>query len=320
MHWMDFLRGLAVVLVVVLHAAQHGGATVQWWDDANRFLAPFRMPLLMFLSGLLLARSLVKPLPVYLWGKVAAVGWPLAVWLVLYGYLVRGGVGWPDNMGDYVATGDYLWFLMALLACYFFAAVFRPLMVRAPRTCDWVFLGVFVLMMTASVLSEPIPGLLGNTLWYGSFFFLGAWAQERLTLWIAAPWWIGMLLIVLLVGVSVLGVNGASTSLRTPALGVLAVWGIAVVLWVAPRIPRAGVVRLISWTGRNSIVVYVAHFPVVIFLRDTVLSGVELQAGVHLTVLTVIALSLTLAIVWARPWTPWLYVLPRSTRVAVLLK
>ncbi|WP_158583135.1 acyltransferase family protein [Nesterenkonia natronophila] len=317
---MDFLRGLAVVLVVVLHAAQHGGATVHWWDEANRFLAPFRMPLLMFLSGILLARSLLKPLTLYLWGKVAAVGWPLAVWLVLYGFLVRGGVGWPDDMGDFVVTGDYLWFLMALLACYFFAAVFRPLMVRDPKRCDWVFFGVFVLMMTASVLSEPILGLLGNILWYGSFFFLGAWAQERLTSWITAPWWVVALLLVLLAGVSVIGVNGASANLRTPALGVLAVLGIAVVVWLAPRTPRSGVVRLFSWTGRNSIVVYVAHFPVVIFLRDTVLSGAELPAGVYVTAITVLALSLTLAIVWARPWTPWLYVLPRSTRVMTLLR
>ena len=73
MQWMDLLRGLAVLLVVVLHAASHGGAEVEGWTLVNRHLTPFRMPLLMFLSGMLLHRSLAKPLPVYLWGKVAAL-------------------------------------------------------------------------------------------------------------------------------------------------------------------------------------------------------------------------------------------------------
>ncbi len=320
MHWMDLLRGLAVLLVVILHAAQHGGATVEWWDEANRYLAPFRMPLLMSLSGMLLAHSLAKPLPLYLWGKVAAIGWPLLVWLALYGLLVRGGVGLPNNLVDYLATGDYLWFLMALLACYFFAALFRPLMTRHPQFCDWSFLGVFVLMITASVLSGTIPGLLGNTLWYGSFFFLGAWAQPYVSRWISSPWWASALSLVVVVGVSVIGVNGTNQSLRTPAMAALAVLGIAVALWWAPRIPRSPAVRVISWAGRHSIVVYVAHFPVIMLLRDRVLSHVQVPDEVYVVLITLLSLLLTMLIVWARPWTPWLYVMPRSQRVAARLR
>lgn len=320
MHWMDFLRGLAVLLVVVLHASQHGGVTVEWWDDANRYFAPFRMPLLMFLSGVLLARSLVKPLPLYLWGKVAAIGWPLVLWLAIYGFLVRGGVGWPDNGADYLLTGDYLWFLMALLACYFFAALFRPLAIRRATICEWAFLGVFGLMMAASVLSGPIPGLLGNTLWYGSFFFLGAWAQPRITRWVAAPWWLSVLLLALVVGVSLVGVNGTSGSLRSPAFGGLAVLGIAIALWLAPRLPRSRGVRVISWAGRNSIVVYVAHFPVVMLLRDYVMAHSAVTGMVYVAMLTVLSLLLTMVIVWSRPWTSWLYVMPRSQRVTKRLR
>ncbi|TLP75360.1 acyltransferase family protein [Nesterenkonia sphaerica] len=320
MHWMDFLRGVAVLLVVVLHAAQHGGATVLWWDEANRYLAPFRMPLLMFLSGLLLTRSLAKPLPLYLWGKIAAVGWPLLVWLSLYGLLIRGGLGLPEDIVDYLATGDYLWFLMALLICYAVGAGFRPLVVSDPRTGGWAFLALSAVMMFTMLISGPIAGLAGNTLWYGSFFFLGAWATARLHRWTAAPWWAGTLLLALLLGISALGANGANAELRTPAMAGVAVAGIAVVIWLAPRIPRSGAFRLISWTGRHSIVVYVAHFPVVIFLRDTVLSQGELSAGVHVAVITVLALALTMLILAARPWTPWLYVAPGSAHIAARLR
>lgn len=43
---MDFLRGLAVLLVVVLHANSQNiaGASVEWWADVNRHLTPFGCP------------------------------------------------------------------------------------------------------------------------------------------------------------------------------------------------------------------------------------------------------------------------------------
>ena len=71
--WMDVLRGIAVLLVVVLHGADIpylNGNGVEEWAQVNRYLEPFRMPLLMFLSGILLPRSLAKPLRLYAWGRV----------------------------------------------------------------------------------------------------------------------------------------------------------------------------------------------------------------------------------------------------------
>ena len=84
MRWMDLLRGVAVLLVVVLHGSdipRANGLGVERWTELNLYLEPFRMPLLMFLSGTLLPRSLTKSAGAYLWGKFASIVWPLMIWL-----------------------------------------------------------------------------------------------------------------------------------------------------------------------------------------------------------------------------------------------
>ncbi|GAA1810536.1 acyltransferase [Nesterenkonia flava] len=316
MQWMDLLRGLAVILVVILHVNTHGGASVQWWTDANRHLTPFRMPLLMFLSGMLLQRSLAKPLPIYAWGKIAAIGWPLVVWLLLYGVFVRTGISWPQGT-QYWITGDYLWFLMALLACYLIASFFKPLAVRFPQTHTWLYLGVFVLMVYLYIQHEDFRT---SMVWYGSFFFLGAWAGGYVQKWVKAHWLIVVPMLIACAYFAHLGVEERALRVGTfEAAGVSAL-GIAVILWIAPRIPRVGPVRFVEWAGRSSIVVYVAHFPVIVLLRDYVFSRLELGPGAHVMLLTLCTLALTLLLVWARPWTPWLYTAPGHQWVAARLR
>jgi len=81
---MDLLRGGAILLVI----AHHLRLVQQAWDGSTPHLmvvlseatAPFRMPVLLFASGLLLARSLQKPTGRYLTGKARALLWPWLLW------------------------------------------------------------------------------------------------------------------------------------------------------------------------------------------------------------------------------------------------
>ena len=63
--WMDFARGLCILLVILMHAT--GTVEAAGLEPPagltlfNQALEPFRMPLLMFLSGMLLSKSLDKP-------------------------------------------------------------------------------------------------------------------------------------------------------------------------------------------------------------------------------------------------------------------
>lgn len=319
MQWMDFLRGLSVLLVVVLHAntPDIAGDSLGWWTEVNLHLTPFRMPLLMFMSGMLLSRSLAKPLPVYIWGKIAAIAWPLVVWMFLYGAFVREGIGVPNDLIGYVVTGDYLWFLMSLLLCYGAAMVFKPLLARFPAGHSWGYLVVFVAMIGTYVSTTAVHGgLIGSTFWYGAFFFLGAWAAPQVQRWVKVPW-LGILpLLVLTAFLANMGVSDQNLRLGSVTAAAISVMGIAVILWLAPRLPRRGIVQFVEWCGRSSIVVYVAHFPIIILLRDHVLSGLGLSSGLYVLLMTVISLALTVLMVAARPWTSWLYVFPGAARMS----
>ena len=81
---MDLLRGTAILLVI----AHHLRLVQQIWDggtpwamvELSEALAPFRMPALLFASGLLLARSLRRPPGRFLAGKLRGLLWPWLLW------------------------------------------------------------------------------------------------------------------------------------------------------------------------------------------------------------------------------------------------
>ncbi|WP_146341053.1 acyltransferase [Nesterenkonia sp. NBAIMH1] len=324
MDWMDALRGVAVLLVVVLHAAgipRANGAGIEAWTELNMYLEPFRMPLLMFLSGMLLPRSLSKPVSHYLWGKFAAIVWPLALWLVSFGVLIYHGG--PGDL-SYWLNGDYLWFLMALVLCYAAALALRP---GTTALAAWMLpacaalIGGLMLVVRHAELTDLL--LLNRTLYYGAFFFLGAAAVRLVNRWVKAPVAVVMVLAVYAGTMSHLAVDDRALRLGSLYAAPTALAGIAVALWVAPRICRLrmmpdALLDFLTWCGRNSIVIYVAHFPVIILIHRLMR---ELGASplAYVTACTVGGLIITLLIAAARPWTPWLYVFPRAAVVSARL-
>lgn len=122
---MDRLRGAAIIAVLLLHA-ELGARTTSGHDlplvhSVNELLSPYRMPMLVALSGVLLTPALAKGWRTYLGGKLRSLLWPYLVWVTLdtaYVAARAGGIGW-----DYVAhlaydPQTYLWFLAYLFSFY----------------------------------------------------------------------------------------------------------------------------------------------------------------------------------------------------------
>ncbi|GEL94963.1 acyltransferase family protein [Cellulomonas composti] len=255
MEWMDTLRGTAILLMLLWHATSlpriEGVAVPAAVVAFNDALLPYRMPTLMFLSGLLLPRSLNKPLGQYYRGKIALIWWPYFVWALVF-FAIKGTDYPLWNPHLYIAT-SYLWFLF-YIGCYYLVA---PLLRRVPAAVP-----PLVCLVGAALVDAPQQH---RMLFYAVFFFGGAWAVQ--TLGDLPTWLRGRRVLVAVMAVLAFGfavASGINRDVNYRSLFVpLSVAGILVAVVVAARLGHRWTGRL-RHVGRNSIVYYTSHFPVML--------------------------------------------------------
>lgn len=278
MVWMDLLRGTAIVLVVLWHSP----AILRLYEidvpialiTVNEFFSPFRMPTLMFLSGMLLPASLRKPTGVYYAGKLRLIAYPFAVWTVIHFFLYR-----PDTtlLDLHFWTTSYLWFLAYILVYYLGAPLLR-----------WVPTG---LAIVTPLLAAPFVHETSRRRFFflAAFFFLGTLATEHRALFdraVASRWaW---------AATPVAVAFGVWTAITAPEryqsiFALFSVAGILVLVKLAQRAPLDGWTTPLQFVGRNSLIFYVTHFPVIILV---ILVGYDL---LHLPVVLVIAIAFVAA-------------------------
>ncbi|MDO8106814.1 acyltransferase family protein [Isoptericola sp. b441] len=255
MEWMDTLRGSAILLMLFWHATSlpnlRGMPVPAALLSINDFFLPFRMPTLMFLSGMLLPRALTKPVLVYLRGKLSLIAWPWFVWMVAY--RITDGSTWAlVHPSTYVARG-YMWFLFFL--CVYYAVA--PIVRRLP---PWV---MPLVLLAGSFAFTPASSVNHRLLYFGIFFFAGAWATHL------GPGFMRRVtrprsVVVLAVPALALGLASALTDLAYESLYVPASFaGILVAVAAASRLPSR-LTSPVRYVGRNSIVYYTAHFPAMV--------------------------------------------------------
>ncbi|WP_432561312.1 acyltransferase family protein [Kineococcus sp. SYSU DK003] len=308
--WMDLLRALAVLLVIVFHS----GTLLRYADvpvpDAvgslNSAVAPFRIPLLVLLSGALLPRSVAKGASPYLRGKWRAIAWPFLVWTAVYAVLT-----WPGGLGpvtwyvpDLLRGGSYLWYLFFLLVFYLVALPLR----RVPRLpAAAVFL----------VLSEVAPDdtkYLERPLYLMALFLLGWWVAEdprRLAAVLRSR-----RLLVVAALVLVPAVLWAPDAGYGPRATVATLAGAALAAALAARFADAAALRPLRFVGRNSVVFYVAHFPVLYVVMHVVPRFGDFPTPVLVAAAfaAAVAAATVLALLRSR-WTvvEWLFTAPRRS-------
>lgn len=268
MTWMDAVRGTAILLLLLWHASAvpvlYDVSMPEAIRAANAFFLPFRMPTLMLLSGMLLARSLRKPLPRYLAGKVAMVLWPYLVWVLIaeLTFLEQPGLPWWHWRAWYATS--YLWFLFFIGVYYAIAPLLRRLPAWAP----------IVAAAGAGLVLEP-GSMEQRMAYFAVFFFAGnllsrspqlvdRLSRPRTTTVLAVP-----------------AVAFGAASVVRPELLHHLVWGAPlsllgslVLIGLFSRARSGGrLLAGVEFLGRSSIVFYVSHFPVMALLSQSPVAG-----------------------------------------------
>lgn len=279
MLWMDLLRGVAVFLVIVHHSSsilkRYDMLRPEWMDALNNGIAPFRIPLLMFLSGMLLAASLAKPAEKYFAGKIRNIAYPYVVWSFIFAAVVGVEHAWYHP--KFWLGTTYLWYLFFLLfyyCCAFFLRGIRPIVLFAVALIASIF------MIEGSKYGERLFYLM-------AFFFLG----HAVGTW---PRWESILenkrilvLTPLVVGFGV--VSAFYGPLRYGAeYAVPTFIGIVVLCVLARMIMNTKIAAPFVYIGQNGIVFYVAHYPVV-HLTIALLAGLGIQSEFSISVVALTA-------------------------------
>jgi fucose 4-O-acetylase-like acetyltransferase len=286
---MDLARGLAIVLVIIVHAgsiwAQFGFELPGWMRAIGLAMAPYRIPVLMFLSGILLDRSLRKGLGQFIYGKARNILWPFVIWTIVYCL----AIGEPAKLlGTVWGGASYLWYML-FLGLYFAAAIF---VARVPH---WIVafyaIALSALMPDGTKYGERLFVLMG-------FFFFGAFVGqhlEKFTQALANRWTLA--LVPLAIGLSVASATLGALN-YSPLYAVIILPSIAGICALLYHFQDAALLRPLQFVGRRSVVYYVMHVPIYLVAMDLMVkSGV---VDTYTVILTSLALGIAIPTLFAR--------------------
>lgn len=301
--WMDAVRGIAIILVIAFHSVSMtedtGVGVPAWIMQITDFFLPYRMPALMFLSGLLLTASLRKPAFQYYESKTRVLVWPYILWTLIYILVI--GVEYPIyHPLAWSPQGNYLWFIAYITAYYFMA----PALKRLPA---WI---VPLVLILASILTGS------GFLYFAFFFFLGhaiSANRDVLERTLGSLWMPAIALIAFGFGVYAMFVDVEHKGVYVP----LSIAGILAIIWLVRRVENHRVIRPFIFLGQQSLVFYVSHVPIMAFLLEAWASigvsspAILIPSNVALAILAGYLLTLLGATRAGR----WLFVIPLPAAV-----
>jgi len=194
--WIDYARGICIVLVVFRHVFEglgnvgEGSYSYPWLKYINIFFFSFRMPLFFIVSGVFLGSSLLrKGIGGYISNRFNTIFYPLLVWGIIQVTLQLAFAGYVNADREAV---DYLnliikprrieqfWYLNAL----FFVSVLYALThwYIKFKPVQQLLMGLLMFSVAAWCRVNQLElGFLGDVLFFYVFFAIGNLVSDFIT-------------------------------------------------------------------------------------------------------------------------------------------
>lgn len=269
---MDFLRGVAILLVIAFHAttllSRIDMPPPVWLEEATSFFGLYRMPTLMFLSGLLLPQSLKKDTRTYFAGKMRSVLWPYLVWSGITALVFSRDVSSVKAIISLLNAGSYLWFLFFIGLFYGFAYFVKRI--------NPLVIAVAAFMAGAAALFASKGIQVQSRMFYlMSYFFLGAYVARH---WVAFLAFVDKRTSLFAVLIAVLGgIASAYFDLKSRPVAAPLVFAFIIgACYLSRKVADKPWAQLPNFVGQNSLKFYVSHFPA-IYLFDIAAARLGVQ-------------------------------------------
>lgn len=273
--WINSLKGLCILLVVLYHVVLPGYAEMighlvagfmpaKLWLAFNNYLSPLRMPAFFFVSGLLATNGIInRPWKQVFTSRVTNLFYLYFLWGVIQWLMIRGvsnevmgeqlskntNAAWAatpvESVKLMLLAMSSSWYLYALGLFFVFAKLFREQRLA--------MMTIAVLLNYAAVM-KIIPGWGPESVaQYLIFFLLGTFYSSTLLRWSEwrrsnlVPW-------AALIALSLIHAKlGIPHSLFLCALAVL------ISVAACRMLNRYFTLGWLNWLGRNTLQIYVLH-------------------------------------------------------------
>jgi uncharacterized membrane protein YcfT len=288
--WVDYAKGICIILVVMMHSTLGVEKAIGQTGHLHHFIEwakPFRMPDFFLISGLFLARRLSVPWRSYLDTKVVHFAYFYILWMTIQ--FAMKGPGMVMEEGALSTLGTYslalvepfgtLWFIYVLAIFFVVTKVLKdvpPLMVFAAAA----LLEMLPLHTGWMVIDEFAARYV--------YFFAGYWLAPHIFKWAEQLWVRNAFAI--MAGVymwsavnSYAVLSGYSTA---PLIGLfLGFAGAGAVITIGVLLARTGLAEWLRYLGANSIVIYLSFF---LFMAVTRSVALKLMPTIDVDVLAAV--------------------------------
>ena len=287
MDWVDYAKGICIILVVMMHSVldyQYMVGAVGWMDPVVAFAKPFRMPDFFLIAGLFLSRSIMGDGHSYFDRKIVHFAYFYILWLAIQTCLFEVGLLVSDPMAfigvflkALVVPNGSLWFVHMLAVFYAITWAVRHL----PQLVVFGVLALWQIIFSFGFVDTgwSVTNRLGE--WYVYFFagyifapyifkYAEIVAQNISYAALALVIWASINFMAVLFGVSGLPVIGL----------ILGFAGAAAIIAAAVILSEFDVAHALRYAGQYSIVIYLTFFiPMKVLQKGFSMTGLIPDVG-----------------------------------------